>query len=181
MGDRCYMALYIHGHIGSLRTLVELCKVIANEGLVYEVDEVDDGSYEVPWHAVFAHFAENMDEPQVKFVNQECNYADISGAEKVLQKRGVAYSFDHGAGGEYAAGCGAYTPEKGRKLFDTDGSYPVLTIHEIRRHMANGTLEDELANAEFAAGIGMPEFSVSDKVRVTLAKLVAKEALGVAA
>lgn len=173
MGDRCYMALYIHGHIGSLRTLVEVCQAIANEGLVDEVD----GRHEVSWHAVFAHFAGNMDEPQVKFVNRECNYADISDAEKVLQKRGVAYSFDHGAGGDYAAGCGAYAPEKGRKLFETDGNYPVLTTYEIRRHIENGTLEDELTDADFATGRGMPEFSVSDKVRVTLAKVIAKRAL----
>lgn len=173
MGDRCHMALYIHGHIGSLRTLVEVCKVIAIEGLIDEVS----GDHREAWHAVFTHFAENIDDPHVMFVNQECNYADIEAVEKVLQKRGIAYSFDHGSGGNYTSGCGAYTPERGRHVCDTDGSYPVLNAPYIREALSKGTFEELLLNAEFAGGDGLPNFSVSDKVRVTLAKVIAQRAL----
>ena len=168
MGDRCYLALYIHGHIKTADDLRKIINALEEEGLG---SHGRDSAIEA-----FAVSATKMhDVPQ--FYMDECNYADITEVENTLRLCDVAYFIDHGAGDSYGAGARSWTRERGLHAVDCDNNgHAVIDIPTIEAAIERGDLEEILQHARWANGKDLPEFTVSEEVMTVLAKAIAVKA-----
>jgi hypothetical protein len=170
MGDRCYLSIEIRGPITSLKTLVKVVKAISEENL-YPNGGGND------------YLGELIAPGLPTFSADEVNYANIDDLEVVLQGLGVAYSVDHGSGGDYGPGCWSWCPEHGRSEADmAHGGGPVLDIsvieHAINKKGLDG-VKKLLTTAWRAAGKkDLPEKMVfGGNAERYVAKRLAAEAL----
>lgn len=173
MGDRCYLMLTLNGHIETLDQLNEIAKMFAERFDENSADRV----VEKIAYAVATGF-------NPSFEMHECNYANIDDEETLLQICKMAYSVRHEAGGDYPGGRWFWSPEDGRfEAIDADGEC-VLMLSQLKFALAKddplAEIKELVANADRAGGPGKPTFSVSDEVKVHLAKIVACQVLKVA-
>jgi hypothetical protein len=181
VGDRTYLKLTIHGHIPSLDAYNEIIAALAEENL----ESCMGGSH----GSEFLRAILDQDNPV--FEHQECNYADISSVEAVLQMHKVAYYIAHGDGAEYGAQCKSWTPEGDMYEEDTDSSGdPTIGLSELIRARDNAAKEGYTFEAwvlarvdamEKASGKGLPSFTMADEASAQFAKRIAKAALGLKA
>lgn len=160
MGDRCYLAITICGHIETIEAFKEIVTAIQNEfwsgGVVDQLRIAD----------------ETGDDPE--FSADEVNYGKIDDLEEVLKSHKVDYQVSHGEGGEYPGGNRAYC--------SADGSYEesvschgdtVLSDSSLTAALETDdpikTIKALLEAASKSCGVGLPSFSLSHEVRGWLA------------
>ena len=155
MGDRCYLTFTLTGHIPSMEALDAIVDGLETEGLMPEGGRLDVRE------AIVEALIDPAFQSTVAFYAEECNYADVSGAEGPCQEYGVAYEINHGAGGDYPAGHSAYAPEFGHHSEASDGSGAVIPLYELETLLnAPEPLEairKRIETAARAAGRGQPD------------------------
>lgn len=184
MGDRTWLQLTLHGHVHSLRALVEITKAICHEGLTPGCD----GDYKLTEvNLAYKYIGKCLgSDNNPQFTDNECNYASIDEVEAVLQKHGVAYFVAHEDGGEYGAACWSWLPEPSTPglgckyealLYKGD---IVLDVETVRRAVVEGaspSIADILEKVDQASGKDLPTFSADDKVKRILAARLAASVL----
>lgn len=181
MGDRTYLKLTIHGHIPSLDAYNGITSAISQENLEPCLGGSHGGEF---LRAI-------LDQDNPEFEHHECNYADISSVEAVLQMHKVAYHIAHGDGAEYSAQCKSWTPEGDLFEEDTDSrGDPTIGLSDLIRARDNAAKEGYTFEAwvlarvdamEKASGKGLPSFTMADEASAQFAKRIAKAALGLKA
>lgn len=163
MGDRVYLELTIHGKIETVDALDAVTQALEEDGMT--ADSASDylGEFQ---HALEKNF------PPV-FYDAECNNGELGYVEEVLKRHSVAYSVSHEEGGGFAAACWSWSPDQGKaRSFRAHGTGSVIEVTDIEKALRSERPLRELQTlidiANRADGAGMPEFSVSDQVRLIL-------------
>jgi hypothetical protein len=91
----------------------------------------------------------------------------------VLQEHKLPYYVDYEEGGDYAAACWSWSTERGKvDALRAHGEGPVLSVEDVRKALASVTALTDIKAlidaADAASGIDLPEFILSDAVRVHL-------------
>lgn len=155
MGDRCYLTFTLTGHIPSMEALEAIAEAIDGENLKPS-DYLENARDTIVDVLLWPER-----QGGIEFVCEECNHADVSGAEAACQEYGVAYEIDHGAGGDYPAGHSAYAPEFGHHSEASDGSGAVIPLYELEA-LLNApepldAIRKRIEAAALAAGRGQPD------------------------
>jgi hypothetical protein len=164
MGDRTYLHITLHGRIETVEAYNEIVQALDSDGLL-----PDDYSGSIEGHIIAA--AEQGENPG--FHNPECNYANIETAESALQDHGVPYYVEHDAGSDYGAGCWSWTPEHGKVDASLADGCPAIDVEDLRKvlNKSKTPVADIAAlieSADLASGANLPDFALSDAVRVHL-------------
>lgn len=178
MGDRCYMTLFICGHIKTVDDFNEIVARLESEGWQ---NQMAGTVREAFIDALVKSTPELRLSPE--FFRDEVNYANIDEIEGDLQEKQIAYYATNGSGDEYGAGARSWCLEHGAHSTDLINDTAVLSVEQIK-HVLKGqnplvALNDLIVETEIALGVSpnFPSFSVSDEVRNHLAVDIAKKAL----
>jgi len=165
----------VHGPINTMRDLAKIIKAITAENF----DNGDEDKSNV-----LEKIAEAFAGGYVpSFEMQECNYASIDDVESALQECGCAWSVDHAAGGDYAAGYRSWSAERGQRSVGASDGMATVDVMDLRKLMEGDDplagVRKIIADADMALAHDLPKsLVVGGKVARYLAGLVADEALG---
>jgi hypothetical protein len=171
VSDTCWLGLQLHGDIESPWTLVRVCKAIRDEGLV---DEFDAGS-DITVRDMLGYL-----DIHTTFVKYECSYGNIEDLEATLQRLGVSYSVDQGAGNGYGAMLWSYTPDDGRNTVIASDGEAMFSVESVDRQLTIGgvsAVNEMIADAHKAVGGALPPLSLSGRAERMVSALMMKEAL----
>jgi hypothetical protein len=164
MGDRCCLTISIHGHFETASQFDAVERILDENALWPE--------WKLSCAGAFLHGAEDW---CVNFTDEECNFADISMAEKQLQSLGVHYYVSHDGGSNYGPACWSWGPDCGKHsaITDHDGG-SVVSVNRLTKALNGGeplaAIREMVSNAMFAEGVHLPQLTLSHSVSEYLAK-----------
>jgi hypothetical protein len=157
MGDRCYLAVTLHGRIETIEIFEQVVEAINRE-------------FWKERENVVAHLREAaMKNENPEFAEDEVNYASIDNLERILRKHKIDFQVSHGEGEQYSGGERAYYSDTGADWTSVSShGDAVIYLSSLERALEGEDplleVQTLITQAQMAMGSRLPTFSLSHEV-----------------